>query len=49
MVPNAPPNTVLDVKKSSFKKLSKFLEEKERNGLLHIKAGFRIRIRMDPH
>ncbi len=37
MVRNAPPNTVLDVKKSSFKKLSKFLEEKERNGLLHIK------------
>jgi hypothetical protein len=37
MVRNAPPNTVLDVKKSSFKKLSKFLEEKERHGLLHIK------------
>ena len=37
MVPNAPPDTVLDVKKSSYKKLSKFLEEKERNGVLHIK------------
>jgi translation initiation factor 2D len=37
MVPNAPPNTVLDVKKSSYKKLSKFLEEKERNGVIHIK------------
>ena len=31
MVPNAPPNTLLDVKKSSYKKLSKFLEEKEKN------------------
>ena len=37
MVANAPPNTLLDVKRSSYKKLSKFLEEKERNGLLHIK------------
>ena len=37
MVPNAPPNTLLDVKKSSYKKLSKFLEEKEKNGVIHIK------------
>jgi len=37
MVPACPPGKVLDVKKSSFKKLSKFLENKEKHGFLKIK------------
>jgi len=37
MVPACPPDTQLDVKKSSYKKLSKFLEKKERFGVLKIK------------
>jgi len=37
MVPACPPDQQLDVKKSSYKKLSKFLEKKERFGLLKIK------------
>jgi len=37
MVPACPPDTQLDVKKSSYKKLSKFLEKKERFGVIKIK------------
>eukprot|EP00090_Calanus_glacialis_P008779 TRINITY_DN17125_c0_g1_i2.p1 TRINITY_DN17125_c0_g1~~TRINITY_DN17125_c0_g1_i2.p1 ORF type:complete len:597 (-),score=222.65 TRINITY_DN17125_c0_g1_i2:88-1878(-) len=37
MVPACPPDSQLDVKKSSYKKLSKFLEKKEKFGLLKIK------------
>ena len=37
MVPAAPPGTQLDIKKSSYKKLSKYLESKQKNGLLQIK------------
>ena len=37
MVPACPPDCQLDVKKSSFKKLSKFLEKKERFGLIKMK------------
>jgi len=37
MVPACPPDCQLDVKKSSFKKLSKFLEKKERFGVIKMK------------
>jgi len=37
MMQNCPPGTVLDVKKSSFKKLSKFLNNIEKEGVVKIK------------
>jgi len=37
MVPSCPAGNQLDVKKSSYKKLSKFLEQKEKYGYLNIK------------
>jgi len=37
VVPSCPPDHQLDIKKSSFKKLSKFLENKEKVGLLKVK------------
>lgn len=37
MVPACPPQSQLDVKKSSYKKLSKFLEKKERFGVIKMK------------
>ena len=37
MVKNAPPGVNLDPKKSSFKKLSKFLASQEKTGIIKIK------------
>ena len=37
MVKNAPPEVNLDPKKSSFKKLSKFLASQEKTGIIKIK------------
>ncbi|KAJ2659407.1 hypothetical protein IW148_004238 [Coemansia sp. RSA 1199] len=37
MLPNAPRNAELDIKKSSFKKLAKFLKAMEKHGLLGLK------------
>ena len=37
MVKNTPPGVNLDPKKSSFKKLSKFLAHKEKFGMIKIK------------
>ena len=37
IVPACPPGSTLDVKKSSYKKLSKYLEQKQKEGLLQIK------------
>merc|ERR1719460_720987 len=37
IVPASPPGSTLDVKKSSFKKLSKYLDQKQNEGLLQIK------------
>ena len=37
MVKNAAPGVILDPKKSSYKKLSKFLAEKEKQGTIKVK------------
>ena len=37
MVGASPPGSALDIKKSSFKKLSKYLDQKQKEGLLQIK------------
>jgi len=37
MVPNSPPGVVLDPKKSSYKKISKFLAQQEKLGLIKVK------------